>query len=115
MRKARPGVAAGKHGLTPGLAVEPIAAECHSAHTPAPENEGRPDEERFLAESGRRAHRAGGGHRPFRRARLPDQATPLYFVMGIGIALMVWDFLISTRETAEKREASDARELPAQR
>lgn len=42
-------------------------------------------------------------------------ATPLYFVMGIGIVLMVWDFLISTRETAEKREASDARELPAQR
>ena len=43
------------------------------------------------------------------------KATPLYFVMGIGIVLMVWDFVISTRETAEKREASDARELPAQR
>lgn len=43
-------------------------------------------------------------------------ATPLYFVMAIGIALMIWDLWIATRETAEKREAEhDSREQPAQR
>ena len=43
------------------------------------------------------------------------KAVPLYFIMGIGIALMVWDLVISTRETAEKRDASDARDQAAQR
>jgi hypothetical protein len=43
------------------------------------------------------------------------KAVPLYFIMGIGIVLMVWDLVISTRETAEKREASESRDLPAQR
>ena len=43
------------------------------------------------------------------------KAAPLYFIMGIGIALMVWDLVISTRETAEKRDASDARDQAAQR
>jgi hypothetical protein len=38
--------------------------------------------------------------------------------MAIGVALMVWDLVISTREGAEKREVSEAsegRDLPAQR
>ncbi|HEY7609982.1 MAG TPA: hypothetical protein VIF14_12175 [Alphaproteobacteria bacterium] len=43
------------------------------------------------------------------------KAVPLYFVMGIGIVLMVWDLVVSTREAAEKREASEGRELAAQR
>ena len=43
------------------------------------------------------------------------KAIPLYFIMAIGIGLMVWDLVISTRETAEKREASEGRDLPAQR
>jgi hypothetical protein len=43
------------------------------------------------------------------------KATPLYVIMGIGIALMVWDFVLSTRETAEKRDAADARDEAAQR
>lgn len=43
------------------------------------------------------------------------KATPLYVIMGIGIALMVWDLVISTRETAEKRDAAEARDRPAQR
>jgi hypothetical protein len=34
------------------------------------------------------------------------KAAPLYFIMGIGIVLMVYDLILSTRETAEKREAS---------
>lgn len=34
------------------------------------------------------------------------KAWPLYIIMALGIALMVWDFIISTRETAEKREAA---------
>ncbi len=43
------------------------------------------------------------------------KAIPLYFVMAIGIVLMIWDFIVSTRETAEKREASETREMPARR
>ncbi len=43
------------------------------------------------------------------------KATPLYVIMGIGIVLMVWDFIISTRETAEKRDAADARDEAARR
>ena len=43
------------------------------------------------------------------------KAVPLYFIMGIGIALMVWDLVISTRETAGKRDAADAREQAGQR
>ncbi len=42
-------------------------------------------------------------------------ATPLYVIMGIGIVLMIWDLIISTRETAEKRDAADAREEAARR
>jgi hypothetical protein len=42
-------------------------------------------------------------------------ATPLYFIMGFGIVLMIWDLVISTRETADKREAQAGRDLPAQR
>jgi hypothetical protein len=41
------------------------------------------------------------------------KAIPLYFIMAIGIALMIWDLVISTRETAEKREASAGRDVPA--
>ncbi|MGH7006614.1 MAG: hypothetical protein ACREIP_21925 [Alphaproteobacteria bacterium] len=33
-------------------------------------------------------------------------ALPLYIVMGIGIALMIYDLIISTGETADKREAA---------
>ena len=43
------------------------------------------------------------------------KAIPLYVIMAIGIALMVWDLVISTRETAEKRDAADAREQTMQR
>jgi hypothetical protein len=43
------------------------------------------------------------------------KATPLYFIMAIGIVLMVWDLVVSTRETAEKREASENREPIAHR
>jgi hypothetical protein len=43
------------------------------------------------------------------------KAVPLYIIMGIGIVLMIWDLVTSTREAAEKRDAADARELPAQR
>jgi hypothetical protein len=42
-------------------------------------------------------------------------AVPLYFVMGIGIVLMVYDLLLSTREGAEKREAAENREQPPAR
>jgi len=42
-------------------------------------------------------------------------ATPLYFIMAFGIVLMIWDLVISTRETADKREAQAGRDLPAQR
>ncbi len=40
-------------------------------------------------------------------------ATPLYFVMGIGMVLMVWDLVISTTETADKREAAHDRKEAA--
>jgi hypothetical protein len=43
------------------------------------------------------------------------KAIPLYVIMGIGIVLMIWDLVISTRETAGKRDAADSRELPAER
>jgi hypothetical protein len=43
------------------------------------------------------------------------KAVPLYFIMAIGIALMVWDLVVSTRETAEKRDASESRETAAPR
>jgi predicted tellurium resistance membrane protein TerC len=43
------------------------------------------------------------------------KATPLYVVMALGVALMIWDLVISTRETADKREAQAGRDLPAQR
>lgn len=43
------------------------------------------------------------------------KAVPLYIIMAIGIALMVWDLVISTRETAEKRDAADARGQGAQK
>lgn len=43
------------------------------------------------------------------------KAIPLYIIMGIGIALMIWDLVVSTRETAEKRDAADAREQAARR
>ena len=33
-------------------------------------------------------------------------APALYGVAGIGLALMIWDFIVSTRETAEKRQQS---------
>ena len=32
-------------------------------------------------------------------------AAPLYVVMAIGIVLMVWDFIVSTGETTDKRGA----------
>lgn len=31
-------------------------------------------------------------------------SVPLYFVIGIGIALMVWDIVVTNREVAEKRD-----------
>jgi len=40
-------------------------------------------------------------------------ALPLYFVMGIGVVLMVWDLIISTGETADKREAAHDRKESA--
>lgn len=43
------------------------------------------------------------------------KAIPLYIIMAIGIVLMVCDLIASTRETAEKREASEGRAAPAQR
>lgn len=43
------------------------------------------------------------------------KAVPLYFVMGIGIALIVWDLIISTRETAEKNVNRDKSEIGARR
>jgi len=38
------------------------------------------------------------------------KAVPLYFIMAIGIVLMIWDLVVSTREAAEKREASETRD-----
>jgi hypothetical protein len=44
------------------------------------------------------------------------KAIPLYVVMALGVALMAWDLVVSTRESAEKREADQGnRELPARR
>jgi hypothetical protein len=44
------------------------------------------------------------------------KAWPLYVIMALGAALMLWDLVISTRETAEKREAErDRREGIVQR
>jgi hypothetical protein len=44
------------------------------------------------------------------------KAFPLYIIMALGVVLMLWDLVVSTRETAEKREAAhETRELPAQR
>jgi hypothetical protein len=43
------------------------------------------------------------------------KAVPLYFIMALGIVLMMWDLVVSTRETAEKREASENREPIKQR
>jgi uncharacterized membrane protein len=44
------------------------------------------------------------------------KAVPLYIIMGLGVVLMLWDLVISTRETAEKREQeSDRREAAVQR
>lgn len=43
------------------------------------------------------------------------KAIPLYFIMAIGVVLMVWDLVISTRETAEKRDAADSREQAGRR
>ena len=43
------------------------------------------------------------------------KATPLYVIMALGVVLMVWDLVIATRATAEKREAQSGRELPAER
>jgi len=40
-------------------------------------------------------------------------AIPLYIVMGIGIALMIWDLIVSTGETADKREAEHDRKEAA--
>ncbi len=31
-------------------------------------------------------------------------AAPLFVVMGIGLALMIYDLYLTTRETAEKRQ-----------
>lgn len=31
-------------------------------------------------------------------------SVPLYFVIGIGIALMVWDIVVTNRAVAEKRD-----------
>jgi hypothetical protein len=42
-------------------------------------------------------------------------AIPLYVIMAIGIALMIWDLIVSTRETAGKRDAADARDEAARR
>ena len=43
------------------------------------------------------------------------KADPLYVIMAIGVVLMIWDLVVSTRETAEKRDAADAREEAARR
>ena len=40
-------------------------------------------------------------------------AIPLYVAMGIGVVLMIWDLIISTGETADKREAEQGRKEAA--